>query len=367
MSQTDEQVAEPKDMVQEVDRFIDGLSKAVKTRLRMPMSFNKMCICGMGGSAIAGDIIADAVMTSWNIPVQVIRSTKLPSWVDENTLVVASSYSGKTRETLMMYDQAKMKGCRVVVITAGGDLRDKCLINSDKLIELPGNIQPRSSIGLAIGYLANIIEITGGPKIKSELIRLIPVLRKYRGSIWMRNDESDAQKIAERMHGTVPAIYAAGPLASVAMRWKTQINENSKMMAFSGTIQEMGHNEITGWSECVQRSKCRPVFLCEEDTTDTMRDMVQESVEILESSGVDPEIITIEGRTELERSVKAVMLGDYVSLFLASLNGVDPMDVGPITSFKRMLARLLGRKSKAKKKKRKKRKKKADPKKETSV
>ncbi|MCL1984013.1 MAG: SIS domain-containing protein, partial [Methanomassiliicoccaceae archaeon] len=311
MSVENKQQAEPKEMMQEVDRFVDGLSKAVKTKLRMPTGFSRMCICGMGGSAIAGDIIADAVMTSWNVPVQVIRSTKLPSWADENTLVIASSYSGKTRETLMMYDHAKEKGCTLVVITAGGDLRDKCLLNSDKLIELPGNMQPRSSIGLTIGYLANIIEITGGPKIRSELIRLIPMLRKCRGNIWMRNTDSEAKRIAERMYGTVPAVYAAGPLASVAMRWKTQINENSKMMAFSGTIQEMGHNEITGWSECVQRSKCRPVFLCEEDTTDTMREMVQESVDILTSSGVDPEIIIVEGRTDLERSLKAVMLGDY--------------------------------------------------------
>jgi glucose/mannose-6-phosphate isomerase len=348
-------------MIQEVDRFVDGIAKAVKTRLRIPQNFNRVCICGMGGSAMSGDIIADALMTSWDIPIQVIRSTSIPNWMDDRTLMIASSHSGNTRETLMMYDQAKAKGCRIIVITSGGEIRNKCLRDGNKLIEVPVNIQPRSAIGYTIGYLANIIQTAGGPKVKNELIKMIPLLRRFRGSIWTRNYESPARKIAERMQGTVPAIYADGSLSSVAVRWKNQINENSKMIAFNGAVPEMNHNEIVGWSECVRRTKCRPVFLYSEVMSETVAKMMRESIDLIRSSGSDPEVIEIKGRTALERSLKAVMLGDYVSLFLASMNGVDPMDIKPILSFKKRLAAMLGRKKTDKPKKEKGSKKKDKP------
>ena len=344
MSPRSKQHSESKEMFQEVDKFVDGLIKSAKTKLRIESGFNRICICGMGGSAMSGDIIADALKMEWDVPIQVIRSTSIPNWVDERTLVIASSYSGNTRETLMMYDQARAKGCRIIVITAGGELRDRCLMDSNKLLEVPANMQPRSSIGYMIGYLADIIQTAGGPKVRNELLRTASALRKYRGNIWARNSESPAKQIAARMYATVPAIYADGALSSVAVRWKNQINENSKMIAFNGVIPEMNHNEIVGWSECVQRTKCRPVFLYEDGTLNVAGSMMNESIEVLRSSGIDPEVIHIEGKTTLERSLKAVMLGDYVSLFLASMNGVDPMDVAPITSFKKRLAALLSRK-----------------------
>ncbi|MDR0778330.1 MAG: bifunctional phosphoglucose/phosphomannose isomerase [Methanomassiliicoccaceae archaeon] len=344
MPAADEQQDNYKKMVQEVDRFVDFIEKAAKSKLKDISGFNRMCICGMGGSALSGDIIVDATLTSWEVPVQVIRATNIPNWFDKDTLVVASSYSGNTKETLMMYDQAQAKGCQVVVITSGGELKEKCLRDGNKIMEVPTNMQPRSTAGHMIGYLANIVESSGGPRLKKEIMKLMPALRKFRGSIWMRNKGSLAKQIAGNIHGTVPAIYSTGLLSAAAVRWKNQINENSKMIAFNGVIPEMNHNEIVGWSECVQRSKVKPVFLCEHETTDTERSMLDESIDIMTSAGLDPEIVTIWGSTVLERSLKAVMLGDYVSLFLAEMNNVDPMSVAPIVKFKQRLAALLSRK-----------------------
>jgi len=342
-------------MVKEVDSFVDGLAKAVKTKLKMPKDFNSMCICGMGGSGFSGDIIADILQELWEIPVKVVKSTSIPNWVDDKTIVIVSSYSGNTRETLMMYDQAMKKRCKMVAITSGGELRDKCLRDGNKLIEVPSHIQPRSSIGYTIGYLANIVETTGGPKIRSDLMKSIPALRKFRGKVWMRNPETPAKKIAERIHGKVPAIYAPVSLSTAALRWKNQMNENSKIIAFSGTILELNHNEIAGWSVMNTSSSCRPMIIYEEGLSDADTWMMNESIETIRSSGFDPEIIRIEGRTTLERSLKAIMLGDYVSLFLARMNGVDPEDVGPIKNFKQRVAELLsGRKKHDGKKKEKK-------------
>ncbi|MDR0335099.1 MAG: bifunctional phosphoglucose/phosphomannose isomerase [Methanomassiliicoccaceae archaeon] len=344
MSPKNKQHTESKEMIQEVDRFVDSLSKAAKAKLKMPTEFNKLCFCGMGASAMSGDIIADAALTSWDIPVHVIRSTGIPSWTDELTLIVASSYSGNTRETLMMYEQAKAKGCKIVAMAAGGELRDRCLKDGNTLIVMPGEMQPRSAVGYTIGYLANIIEAAGGPKIRTEMTRMLPALRKYRESIWTRSPDSPAKDIAEKLYGIVPAIYATGSLSSAAIRWKNQINENAKMIAFNGAIPEMNHNEIVGWSECILRSKCRPVFLCEDEAPDPVKRMMNESIDVMRASGVDSVTVRIEGHTGLERSLKAIMLGDYVSLFLAAMNGVDPMEVETIKSFKQRLSALLGRK-----------------------
>ena len=344
MSPKNAQHSESKEMILEVDRFVDGLSKAARAKIKVPDGFNKMLFCGMGASAMSGDIIADAALTSWNVPVHVIRSTGIPSWADELTLVVASSYSGNTRETLMMYEQAKTRGCKILAMAAGGELKERSQKDNIRLIEMTPGTQPRSAVGYTIGYLANIVEAAGGPKINTELKASLPELRRYRDRICTRNPESPAREIAERLYGIVPAIYATGSLSSAAIRWKNQINENSKMIAFNGAIPEMNHNEIVGWSECIQRSKCRPVFLCEDEAHDTVRSMMHESIDILRASGLDPVTVKIDGRTALERSLKAVMLGDYVSLFLAAMNGVDPMEVESIKTFKQKLSAVLGRK-----------------------
>jgi glucose/mannose-6-phosphate isomerase len=370
MSPKNMQYSESKEMIQEVDRFVDDLSRAVRTKIKVPGEFNKMVFCGMGASAMSGDIIADAVLTTWDIPIQVIRSTNIPRWADELTLVVISSYSGNTKETLMMYDQTKARGCKMIVITAGGELKERCLRDGIKPIGMPQNVQPRSASGYPVGYLANIIEAAGGPKIRTELAKMISVLRKYRGSIWTRSEESPAREIAKQLFGVVPAIYATGSLSSAAIRWKNQINENSKMIAFNGAIPEMNHNEIVGWFECTRRSACKPVFLCEDVEHEDISKMMHESIDVLTDSGVDPLVITIEGKTPLERSLKAVMLGDYVSLFLAAMNGVDPMEVNSIKTFKQKFAALLNLRKKVRPAKEKKepkepkKEKKKDPKKD---
>jgi len=363
MSPKSKQHSESEQMIKEVDNFVDGLAKALKTKLRMPKDFKSMCICGMGGSGFSGDIIADILPELWEIPVKVVKSTSIPNWANDKTIVIASSYSGNTKETLMMYDQAVKRGCKIVVITSGGELRDKCMRDGNKLIEVPTAIQPRSSIGYTIGYLANIVETAGGPKVKSDLIKSLPALRKFRGSVWMRNPETPAKRIAEKIHGKVPAIYASVSLSTAALRWKNQMNENSKIIAFSGTIPELNHNEIVGWSNLDNVSSCRPVIIYEDGLPDADLSMMNESIEAMRSSGLDPEVIRIEGRTGLERSLKAVMLGDYVSLFLARMNGVDPEDVGPIKNFKQRVAELLSglKKHDGPGKKQKKEKKKKEP------
>ncbi|MCL2608217.1 MAG: bifunctional phosphoglucose/phosphomannose isomerase [Methanomassiliicoccaceae archaeon] len=331
-----------KEMALEVDGFVDGLEKAAGVKFKLPFDYKQMCICGLGASAIAGDIVADTILTRWNIPIRVIRSTAIPNWVNEDTLVIALSHSGNTKEALMMYDHAKAKRCRIIVMASGGELTDRCMKDGNMLIEMPAGIQPRSAAGYMIGYLLNIIESGGGPRVNSELKDLIPSLRTYKESIWMHNTESRAKHIAEKLRGTVPVIYASSPLSACAVRFRQQINENAKMIAFNGMITELEHSDIAGWSSA--QTMCKPVLVYEEGASDTVIGTVNRMANILRSYGSEPEIIMISGKTALERSLRAVMLGDYVSLFLASMNRVDPMDVSSIKSFKHLLSTLLEQK-----------------------
>ena len=331
--------------VQETVGFVDDLKITINKRLKIPaIEFDKICICGMGGSAVGGDLLIDFLSPQSKVPIVVIRSMDLPHWVNEKTLIIACTYSGNTNETLSMYDQAMARNCPIVAMTAGGKLEEKCVNDGTTLIKLRPGMQPRNAVGITVGCMANVIETVGGAKCKKDIKKLIPELYKLRNMIGFKNPDSYAKRIAEQLHGTVPVIYSTAGITASAMRWKTQLNETSKMMAFNGFIPEFNHNEITGWSESVAKFNCRPVFLYEEDAPGMMKDMANASIETLRSFGVEPVVISIRGKTVLERSLRATMFGDFISLHLAFMNGVDPIEVRSIVSFKERVAKIMSRK-----------------------
>ena len=331
--------------VQETVGFVDDLKATISMKLKIKrIEFDKICICGMGGSAMGGDILIDFLSPSSKVPITVIRSMDIPHWVNEKTLIIACTYSGNTSETLSMYDQAKARNCPIVAMTAGGKLEEKCIEDGTTLIILRPGMQPRNALGLTMGCMANIIETVGGAKCKKDIKKILPELYKLRNMIGFKNQDNYAKKIAEKMHGTVPVIYSTAGISASSMRWKTQLNETSKMMAFNGSIPEFNHSEITGWSESVAKFNCKPVFLYEEDAPGMMKDMANASIDTLRSFGVEPIVINIRGKTVLERSLRATMFGDFISLYLAFMSDVDPIEVKSITSFKKRVAKIMSRK-----------------------
>jgi len=328
-------------VLKEVSGFVDDLQEAVGKKINISAEFDNICICGMGASAISGDIMKNIASNQTNVPISVIRSYDLPGWVNKNTFVIVSSYSGDTRETLSMYDQAVERGCRIVAITAGGELARKCQRDGNTVIEMRLGIQPRNALGLILGYTANVLETVGVGNHCTEMSGLIPNLRKLRDDIGFDNPDSYAKKIAARLHETMPIIYSTAGITASAMRWKHQINENSKMMSFCGSIPEFNHNEIVGWSG--ERFKCVPVVLYEEDASEIMRTTARTSIDVLAESGIESVVVSIRGKNVTERSLRAVMIGDYVSIYLASMKGVDPLDVGPIRSLKKKISEHLDR------------------------
>jgi glucose/mannose-6-phosphate isomerase len=150
-----------------------------------------------------------------------------------------------------------------------------------------------------------------------------------------------AWEVARRINNRTPIIYSTVELSSSALRWKTQINENSKMMAFSGLMPEFNYNDISGWSEGAVRESCVPLFICEERMPKVRKKAIYAAIDVLKTYGLESMVVKIRGRTTVEKLLRAVMIGDYVSLYLAYINEVDPSEVASIAELKVRLADLL--------------------------
>ena len=220
-------------------RHITGFPEQIDFALnvnigRLP-KVSKVCICGMGASGMAGDIMTDFADGFSEIPIPVIRGIELPKWVDADTLVIVITYSGNTKEVLCLYDRAAAIGCKIVCITSGGELLRRCVINNNTLVKVPLRTSSRGSLGYILGFLASVFEEAGICNSKEELQRMISSLKDFRDGL-LEDENNIAASISASLEGKIPVVYALTNMRSSAVRWKTQINENSKMIAFCGIV-----------------------------------------------------------------------------------------------------------------------------------
>ena len=329
-------------MNREIGGFADDLSAALSIKTGITKSYKHVMICGMGASAIGGALLVDAMYYSSKISVEVIKTMNLPAWVDEDTLFVACSYSGNTYETLQMYKAAVAAGLDVVAVTHGGELSSLCIQNGTPILMIGGElIQPRSALGWFLGILGGIIEDAGGPCVRSQLTSLLPHIREYLSEF--QADGNYAYTVAMRIKGKIPVIYGAPNLAAMALRMKTQLNENSKVIAFSGILPEFNHNEIVGWYEDDQKYSFHPVLVVD-DAYEEIASIIKATKGLLVSRDVDLDVLMVKGDSVLERNIYAVIFGDYVSLYLAAMRDVDPCNVDPIVDIKQRMRDSLSKK-----------------------
>ncbi len=330
-------------MSEEIFSFVDDMAVALDEDCHLDrMDYKNIVVCGMGASAIGGDIMSQSIGNISKFPMKVNKFPDLPSWVNDDTLVIASSYSGNTKETLMMYESAIRKGCKVVVLTTGGKLGQAASVDGTPVVLMPPGVQPRSALGRGLGNLACILEETGGIPCRDEFKNSLHSLYRLRTKL---SEKSMARDIAEAIGHKVPVIYSTNTLYSTAIRWKTQINENSKTMAFSGSVPDFNHNEVCGWAYGEIRKSLYPIFLYEENAHREVRMAMRASINTLKSYGIDCKVVKIKGRTITERLLASVMIGDYTSLYLSQINGVDPVNVNSINKFKTDLSQRLSEKT----------------------
>lgn len=318
-------------------RHIVGFPEQIEFSLNVSLGrlpkVSKVCVCGIGASSIAGDIMSDFADSSSEMPIPVIRGIELPMWIDSDSLVIVISYSGNTKETLCLYERAVERGCNIICITAGGELLKRCIENENILLKVPMKASSRGSLGYYLGFLAVIFEQMGICPSRTELMGMIEQLKELRDSL-MKKKDNPALSIARSISNRVPVVYGLANMRSAAIRWKTQINENSKMIAFCGTIPEFNHNEILGWTEDSTSKNFIPVMLYDEGATEMMKIVTDTTMSMLRDKGLEVNEYRVNGKNSLEKNLKCIMVGDFVSLFLAYMGNVDPCSISAISQVK---------------------------------
>ena len=281
------------------DHLRDALWRVESARLQRSDSTG-LLVCGMGGSAIGGDLAAAAIGERLTGPLLTVRGYGLPSWAGADWTVFCSSYSGETEETLACFAAAEALGGRRVVASTGGALVEGARTAGDPVIGLPGLLPaPRTAVAYMLVCAAEV-----------------------------------AGAIGERM----PVVYGAGPTAAAARRWKTQINENTKLPAFGSELPEANHNEICIWGAS-SAAHLAAVLLEDRDQHPREQLRFELTAAEVERDGATAIRIEAAGESRTERLLWTVMLGDLVSLELATAHGVEPLPIEAIDRLKAALGR----------------------------
>ena len=350
-------MANDSEKIATVDRanMLDGLARfpeQIKESLAIAetverfnfLKVDNVIIAGMGASAISGDIMASLFRDKLDVPLIVNRDYDLPKWVNKDTLVVCISYSGNTDETLSSFKIAYQKKCKIICISTGGKLQELAEKRQVPFVKIPSGIQPRAATAYLLFPSIIFLKKIGLLKttIDADIEETIEITREF---VTMNNkavpeEMNQAKQIARKIHNTIPQIYGWGIYTPIAVRWRHQLNENSKIIARTDIVPECNHNDIVGWSQNPDISKQFSCILLrdkEEESIDLttrlnfMRDLFHNTAgSVLE--------VQSKGKSQLAKMMYLMCLGDFTSCYLAVLRGVDPSPVDIITELKKRLA-----------------------------
>jgi glucose/mannose-6-phosphate isomerase len=298
-----------------------------------PSRGSGLMVCGMGGSAIGGELAAAAFGDRLCLPLTTVRGYEIPPWTPLDRTVLCSSYSGDTEETLACYAAAEAVGAQRIVATTGGPLAEAARRDGVPVIGLPAGLEPRGAVAYMFTIAAEVATLCGvADGIRTEIDSSAAHLEQIREALGER-----AAGLAGELAGTTPVIYGSDLTAPIAYRWKCELNENAKMPAFSHHLPELDHNEIAGWEGAPDGFSA--VFLEDRDQHPRERQRFDLTAKLIEARTARLVRLETEGETRTERLLHAVMLGDLLSLHMAGLRGVDPTPVEVIERLKDELGR----------------------------
>ncbi len=302
--------------------------------------FENIVFAGMGGSALSARI--SLTWPAYNIPFEISSDYDIPKYVSEKTLFIASSYSGNTEETILALEQARQQNAQIVVISSGGKLEEIAIKFNLIHVLLPPVPSPRMGTFYSLKALVTVLERAGLVKIEQAEEQLHNAAEQvHRASEdWLptvRTTNNNAKKIALDIMGTTPVIYSGPMLWPAAYKWKISMNENAKNIAWANQFPEFSHNEFVGWSSHPLDKPYSIIDL----RTNLEHPQIKKRFKLTEKmlSGKRPHPITVnvKGQDILEQMLWAITLGDFVSIYLALLNNVDPTQVKIIEKFKKEL------------------------------
>jgi len=303
----------------------------------------KVLVVGMGGSAIGGDLLRCWLTGVVNVPIDVCRDYHIPAYTGQDTLVFAVSYSGNTEETVSSFLESVERGCAVISITSGGLLERYSNSLGIPLVKLPAGMPPRYAIPYLFFPLIVLSQKLGViPGGDDEIKEAISVLGKVREEIKPENltDKNISKKIALSLRGKVPAIYGFGAYTAVALRMKTQFNENSKTMSVFDRFPELDHNEIVGWEAPLEVTRRFSVILIRDEVEPPpIRTRIEVTEGLIRAKAAGVHEVWCRGKSTLAKMLSAIYIGDFASFYLAILNEVDPTPVSVIDRMKAELQR----------------------------
>lgn len=323
-----------------IEKFADQLDTAAQIASgytcppNRSHTIHEVVIAGLGGSAFGGEITRKVAESSSGVPVQIFRSYAIPAHIGPNTLVIISSYSGNTEETLEALQHCLTRNAEIVCITSGGKIAEIAREKGLDLILIPGGYPPRAAAGLsfvqqlAVLHARNII-----PDFRADLTEATNLIRNF-------EDKSAAEVLAKKLHTRIPVLYSSDVFEPAAIRWRQQINENSKQLCWHHVIPEMNHNELVGWVHPQNLMDNLHVILLR-SRLDYERTSMRFDInkQIIEKSCKNVSEVYAKGNTLLAQLVYFLHFGDWVSWYLAVENNVDPTPVAVIDFLKGELAK----------------------------
>lgn len=300
----------------------------------------QVVVFGVGGSGIAGDILLATAGPLLAIPVMVVKSFECPPFVSDGTLVFAISASGNTEETIQAATDAALQGARVIAVTSGGQLARLARGWGAPVVPVPGGLpQPRTAIGaMSIPPLVVLEDLGLFRGARSWISLAVEQLKRRRDRLVSAGDASDAAAIARKIGRTWPLLHGGGPIgAAAAQRWKTQVNENAKAPAFWSVQPELSHNEVCGWGQHgdVSRQLLTLVQLrhdAEHPQVSRRFELVADLVREVMAGIIE---VRAEGDGDLAQLFDLILMGDFVSFWLAAQEGIDPGPIPAIDDLKR--------------------------------
>lgn len=307
--------------------------------------FKNIVFAGLGGSAIGGDLIRSFLYAEGAIPIAVVREYGVPAYVDTSSLVIISSYSGNTEETLAAYAAAKAKGATIIVVTSGGKAREYAQKDGLTCILVPPGLQPRCALGylsiVPLCVLAKLGLIRNMDAEISEMIKTLQELKEKHVHPRVGIKDNVAKLLADKIYDKFPVIYSASlNLDTVVARFRAQLNENSKTLASSHLLPEMNHNEIVGWQNPGKLFKdFLVVVLRDKGIHPSVAKRIEITEEIIRKEGVEVVEVWSRGEGLLSRLYSLIYIGDFISFYLAIMYGIDPTPVERIAYLKSRLAK----------------------------
>ncbi len=312
----------------------EALDIAAQAQLTCYTGIQHVLISGLGGSGIGGTVISELVAKECKVPVMVNKDYFIPGFVNENTLVIISSYSGNTEETLSAINDAIVKKAKIVCITSGGKIAALAQQHNFDVIKVPGGNPPRSCLGYSLVQLFRVLSNNKLIQVDyvHQLNKAIRLLTEQEAAI-----KTEADQVARRLSGKITVIYSLGSTEGIAIRFRQQINENSKMLCWHHVIPEMNHNELVGWT--TRNENLAVVVL--RTSADYERNIQRLEIckNIFEKYSSSLTEIHAKGDSSIEQAIYLVHLTDWVSCYIADIKQIDPVEVKIIDHLKAELAK----------------------------